>query len=152
MSAFFAGLHYWWPKITGRMYPEGIAQFAAVLLFFGFNFTFAPQFVMGYLGMPRRYHDYLPQFQVYHVMSSAGAMILAVAYLMPLFYFAWALRFGRHAGDNPWDATGLEWRASSPPAKENFARIPVVTEDPYQYHEHGQGPVHGAPAYKRQGG
>ena len=152
VSAFFAGLHFWWPKITGRMYPEGIAQFAAVLLFFGFNFTFFPQFIMGYLGMPRRYHDYLPQYQIYHVLSSSGAMILAVAYLLPLFYFAWSLRFGARSSDNPWDATGLEWRTASPPPKENFAHTPVVTENPYQYHESGQGPVHGQPAFKRQGG
>src|SRR5947209_10332831 len=82
VSAFFGGLHYWWPKISGRMYPESWARFAAILMFFGFNFTFFPQFVMGYLGMPRRYHIYPPEFQVYHVMSSAGAVVLAAAYLL----------------------------------------------------------------------
>ena len=84
VSAFFGGLHFWWPKITGRLYPEGWARFAAILMFFGFNLTFFPQFIMGYLGMPRRYHVYPPEFQVYHVLSSAGAAVLAAAYLLPL--------------------------------------------------------------------
>src|SRR4051794_23637263 len=120
VSAFFAGLHYWWPKITGRMYPEGWARFAAILMFFGFNFTFFPQFIVGYLGMPRRYHVYPPEFQVYNVLSSAGAGILAAAYLLPLGYLGWSLVWGCRAGDNPWDATGLEWRTASPPPRENF--------------------------------
>ena len=81
VSAFFGGLHYWWPKITGRLYSESWAQFAAVLMFFGFNFTFFPQFILGYLGMPRRYQIYPPEFQVYHVLSSAGAVVLAAACL-----------------------------------------------------------------------
>ena len=152
VSAFFAGLHYWWPKVTGRMYPEAIAKFAAILLFFGFNFTFFPQFVMGYLGMPRRYATYLPQFQVFHVASSLGALILAVAYLLPLGYFAWSLRFGKIAGPNPWDATGLEWSTPSPPPTHNFESLPVVREEPYAYHEEGVAPVDGGGVHKRQGG
>jgi cytochrome c oxidase subunit I len=101
--------------------------------FLGFNVTFLPQFVMGYEGMPRRYHVYPPQFQPYHVISTIGAMILAVAYLLPLFYLTWSLKYGKTAGPNPWNAKGLEWQTSSPPPKENFARTPVVTEDPYCY-------------------
>jgi cytochrome c oxidase subunit I len=151
VSAFFAGLHYWWPKITGRMYPEGWARFAAILLFFGFNFTFFPQFVMGYMGMPRRYAHYPAEFQVYHDMSSLGAMVLAVAYLLPLFYFAYSLRFGPHASRNPWSATGLEWRTASPPPKENFDRIPVVDNEPYEYHPKGASPQHGLAMHRSQG-
>jgi cytochrome c oxidase subunit 1 len=150
VSAFFAGLHYWWPKITGRMYPEGWAKFAAILMFLGFNFTFFPQFIMGYMGMPRRYATYPSEFQLYHVLSSSGALILAAAYLMPLFYFAYSLRFGAFAADNPWGATGLEWRTASPPPKENFATLPVVKSEPYQYHPKGQAPQHGQSIHLRQ--
>jgi cytochrome c oxidase subunit 1 len=89
---------------------------------------------MGYEGMPRRYQVYPDVFQVYHVISSAGALILSVAYLFPLFYLPWSLRHGERAGANPWGATGLEWTTLSPPPKDNFARIPCVTTEPYAYH------------------
>jgi cytochrome c oxidase subunit 1 len=139
VSAFFGGLHFWWPKITGRLYPELWARFAAVLMFFGFNLTFFPQFVMGYLGMPRRYHVYPPEFQVYHVLSTGGAVLLGVAYLMPLVYLIWSVRNGSRAGANPWDAKGLEWQTPSPPPHDNFLTAPWVT-DPYDYHP-AEGPV-----------
>lgn len=134
VSAFFAGLHFWWPKITGRLYPEGMARFAAILMFVGFNMTFAPQFILGYAGMPRRYHTYPADFQVWHVLSSAGAVVLAAAYLMPMAYLGWSLVWGRRAGNNPWGATGLEWQTTSPPPRENFATIPVVERRAYDYH------------------
>ena len=134
VSAFFGGLHFWWPKVTGRLYHEGLARFAAVLMFFGFNFTFFPQFVLGYAGMPRRYEVYPPEFQMYHVMSSAGATILAAAYLMPLCYLGWSAFHGAKAPSNPWRATGLEWRTPSPPPTENFALPPTVGHKPYGYH------------------
>lgn len=134
VSAFFAGLHFWWPKITGRLYPEGPARFAAILMFVGFNMTFAPQYIMGYAGMPRRYHVYPPDFQVWHVLSSAGAVVLAAAYLMPMAYLGWSLFRGRRAGDNPWGATGLEWHTASPPPRQNFTTIPVVRRRAYDYH------------------
>jgi cytochrome c oxidase subunit 1 len=104
-------------------------------MFFGFNFTFFPQFILGYLGMPRRYHAYPPEFQPWNVMSSTGAVVLAAAYLMPLGYLTWACFYGKHASANPWNAKGLEWRTSSPPPKHNFLRTPVVTEGPYDYHD-----------------
>ncbi len=135
VSAYFAGLHFWWPKITGRLYAETWARFAAYLMFFGFNFTFFPQFILGYLGMPRRYHTYPPEFQVWNVMSSTGAVVLAAAYLMPLVYLAWSLFHGKVAPDNPWRATGLEWRTTSPPPTHNFVLTPVVTDEPYDYHD-----------------
>lgn len=130
--AYFGGLHFWWPKITGRLYPEGWAKAAAIIIFLGFNLTFIPQFIMGYQGMPRRYYEYEPIFQNYHVLSTAGATILAVGYILPLFYMLWSLRNGPIAGNNPWGATGLEWQTTSPPPPENFFEKPVVSE-PYQY-------------------
>jgi cytochrome c oxidase subunit 1 len=133
VMAYFGGLHFWWPKISGRMYPEGWAKLAALTIFVGFNLTFFPQFILGYLGMPRRYHAYAPEFQVLNVMSTAGASILGIGYLLPLIYLVWSLRYGPHATANPWKATGLEWTTASPPPKENFEVTPVVTEEPYNY-------------------
>lgn len=134
VMAYLGGIHYWWPKVTGRMYSEGWARFAAILMFFGFNLTFFPQYILGYEGMPRRYYSYLPKFQDLNVLSSAGASILAVAYLLPVAYLLWSLRYGAAAGDNPWNARGLEWQTSSPPPRENFLRAPVVREA-YAYDE-----------------
>jgi cytochrome c oxidase subunit 1 len=152
VSAFMAGIHYWWPKVTGRMYNEFWAQFAAITMFFGFNMTFLPQFIMGWEGMPRRYHTYPEVFQIWHVFSSAGAGILAVAYLMPLIYLALSLKYGARAGDNPWGATGLEWQTPSPPPKENFKRQPVVIASPYLYHETGRpGAQHETTPMRMQG-
>jgi cytochrome c oxidase subunit 1 len=133
VMAYFGGLHYWWPKITGRIYSEAWAKVAAVIIFLGFNLTFFPQFILGYLGMPRRYHVYPPEFQVLNVLSTAGASILAIGYLLPLLYLIPSLWRGEPAGPNPWGATGLEWKTSSPPPPENFEEIPVVTGPPYNY-------------------
>jgi cytochrome c oxidase subunit I len=138
VSAFMAGVHYWWPKVTGHLYHEFWAQFAAITMFLGFNVTFLPQFVMGWEGMPRRYHIYPEVFQPWHIVSSFGALILAVAYLFPLVYLTWSLFYGEKAPDNPWGATGLEWQTASPPPKENFHRPPRVERDPYDYHDFGR--------------
>jgi len=131
--AFLGGLHFWWPKITGRLYPEAFAKISALLVFFGFNLTFFPQFLVGYLGMPRRYHTYPPEFQIYNVMSTAGATILGVGYLLPFIYLLWSLKYGAVAGPNPWRAKGLEWTIQSPPKTGNFDRTPIVHEEPYEY-------------------
>ena len=133
VSAFFGGLHYWWPKISGRFYPEVWARFAAVLTFVGFNLTFFPQFILGYLGMLRRSYTYPPEWQSWNVLSSAGASILAVAYVLPLFYLSWSLIWGGRAGPNPWGATGLEWTTPSPPPTHNWERTPIVKRGPYAY-------------------
>ncbi len=133
VMGYLAAIHFWWPKISGRMYPETWGKIAAGTIFIGFNLTFFPQFVLGYLGMPRRYHAYPPEFQVLNVMSSAGASILAVGYILPLIYLLWSLRYGEVASDNPWGATGLEWRTPSPPPTENFVETPVVTWEAYDY-------------------
>jgi len=131
--AYLGGLHFWWPKITGRMYPEAWARFAALVTFVGFNLTFGPQFLLGYLGMPRRYHAYAPEFQPLNVLSSAGASILAVGYAIPFIYFLWSLKYGEIAGNNPWGAKGLEWETTSPPPTFNFDHTPIVTEPAYEY-------------------
>jgi cytochrome c oxidase subunit 1 len=133
VMAYLGGIHFWWPKMSGRMYPEFWGKLSALLIFVGFNLTFFPQFVLGYLGMPRRYYEYPPEFQVLNVMSTAGASILAVGYLLPLVYLMLSLRYGPIAGPNPWRATGLEWQVPSPPPPENFTEPPVVTAGPYAY-------------------
>ena len=133
IMGYLGGLHFWWPKISGRLYPEMWARVAAVIVFVGFNLTFFPQFILGYLGMPRRYHAYTEEFQVLNVMSSAGASILGVGYLLPMLYFAWSMRYGAPAPANPWGATGLEWQTPSPPVTENFPVQPVVVDEAYEY-------------------
>jgi cytochrome c oxidase subunit I len=135
VTAFLGGMHYYWPKISGRMYPEMWAKIAAATLFLGFNLTFFPQFVLGYMGMNRRYYTYAPEFQVLNVLSTAGASILGIGYLLPLLYFAWSIRYGPRAGANPWNAAGLEWTTSSPPPSHNFDESPVVTTEPYNYED-----------------
>jgi cytochrome c oxidase subunit 1 len=133
IMGYLGGLHFWWPKITGRMYPAFWSKLSALAIFIGFNTTFFPQFLLGYLGMPRRYHAYPDDFQVLNVMSSAGATILGVGYVIPLVYFIWSMRYGKPASDNPFGAYGLEWETSSPPPTHNFAIPPVVTGEAYDY-------------------
>jgi cytochrome c oxidase subunit 1 len=133
IMGYLGGMHYWWPKITGRMYPESIARFAALIIFVGFNLTFGPQFIVGYLGMPRRYAMYPPEFQIWNVLSTAGATILGVGYVIPMVYFIWSVFRAPLAGSNPWGARGLEWEIPSPPPTENFLVTPVVTEGTHQY-------------------
>ena len=133
IMGYLGGLHYWWPKISGRLYPEGWAKLGALVIFLGFNLTFFPQFILGYLGMPRRYYAYPEEFQVLNVLSSAGASILGIGYLIPMVYFIWSMRYGPTAGANPWRATGLEWQTASPPPSDNFATTPIVTDDAYAY-------------------
>ena len=142
IMGYMAALHFWWPKMFGRMYPQGMAKVAAVLVFLGFNLTFFPQFVVGYLGMPRRYHFYPPEFQIYNVVSSSGAFVLGFGYLLPLLYLTYSLFKGEKVGANPWGAKGLEWETASPPPTENFEYTPVVTEEAYAYAKEGEAVVH----------
>jgi cytochrome c oxidase subunit 1 len=144
LMGYLGGLHYWWPKISGRLYPEGWGRFSALVVFVGFNLTFFPQFLLGYMGMPRRYHTYPEEFQVLHVMSTAGASILAVGYVIPMVYFIWSMRYGKIAPANPWPSPSLEWRTSSPPPTENFEESPVVTWEPYDFRPREEMPVIGA--------
>jgi cytochrome c oxidase subunit 1 len=133
LMAFLGGVHFWWPKMTGRMYPESLSKLSAVVSFIGFNLTFMPQFILGYLGMPRRYHAYPPEYQVLNVLSTAGATVLGIGFLLPLIYLAWSLKYGAIAGNNPWQATGLEWQIQSPPLTENFTEPVVMDHEAYDY-------------------
>jgi cytochrome c oxidase subunit I len=133
VMAYLGGVHYWWPKISGRMYPEFLAKIAAITVFLGFNLTFFPQFVLGYLGMPRRYAAYPEEFQMLNVLSTAGASILGVGYVLPLFYLLWSWKYGKVAPENPWRAPGLEWKTPSPPPTHNFEVTPTVTGMPYDF-------------------
>lgn len=135
VSAYLGALHYWWPKMFGRLYHEGIARANAILVFLGFNLTFFPQFIVGWLGMPRRYHYYYfaPEYQPYHIMSSMGASILAISLVVPVFYLGYSLLFGPKASANPWGTHGLEWTIQSPPITLNFEHIPIVTDEVYDY-------------------
>jgi cytochrome c oxidase subunit 1 len=135
LVAYLAGLHFWWPKMTGRMYSDWWSRVAAAIIIVGFFLTFVPQFILGYHGMPRRYPNYPQEFHVYNVMSTAGASILGLGYLLPVFYLTLSLFFGKKATANPWSATGLEWVSPSPPPLFNFdeAHMPVVVCGPYEY-------------------
>ncbi|HRJ27547.1 MAG TPA: cbb3-type cytochrome c oxidase subunit I [Fimbriimonadaceae bacterium] len=133
--AYLGGLHFWWPKMTGRMYPDSWGKLSAIIIFVGFNLTFFPQFILGFLGMPRRYATYAlaPQFQFYHILSTAGATVLGIGFLIPLFYLSWSLKHGPKAGKNPWGAKGLEWTVDSPPITTNFYETPIVDRPVYDY-------------------
>jgi len=135
MMGYLAGLHFWWPKITGRMYPEAPAKLAAVTIFIGFIVTFGPQFILGYMGMPRRYAAYPAEWQVLNVFSTAGATVMAAGYFLTPIYLVWSLRYGKVASSNPWNAAGLEWQTASPPITQNFLQTPVVTHEAYNYEE-----------------
>ncbi|MGQ9901781.1 MAG: cytochrome c oxidase subunit I [Fimbriimonadales bacterium] len=135
IMGYLAALHFWWPKMTGRMYPEGWGKLAAMLVFVGFNLTFFPQFILGYMGMPRRYHSYPEEWAVLNVLSTAGSSVLGMGYLLPVIYLTWSLKFGKVVAErNPWGARGLEWELVDPvPDPHNFERIPIVTRPAYDY-------------------
>ncbi len=133
IMGYLGGLHFWWPKMFGRMYSEFWARISAILVFVGFNLTFFPQFVLGYMGMPRRYHMYPDEFQVLNVLSSGGAAVLGAGYILPVLYFLYSLKYGEVAGNNPWGASGLEWRSQSPPITENFLEVPTDIPEAYEY-------------------
>ncbi len=129
-----AAMHYWYPKMFGRVYNEKVSKSAFWLLFVGFNTTYFPMFIMGWLGMPRRYYDYLPEFQIYHLVSTIGSWILITGILLMVGNLIKSLLSGKKITDrNPWGGETLEWQIETPPIHENFIDIPVVTEAPYQY-------------------
>lgn len=133
VMGYLGGLHYWWPKMSGKMYHEGLGRIAAIGIFLGFNLTFFPQFIAGYLGMPRRYHIYAEEFQIFNILSTGGAMVLGLSFIIPVFNMLWSLKFGKDAPANPWGAKGLEWTIPSPPTTHNFEVTPIVTEEAYAY-------------------
>ncbi|SMO55879.1 cytochrome c oxidase subunit I [Fodinibius sediminis] len=157
VMAFLAGVHYWWPKMTGRMYNETMAKISCVTIFIGFNVTFLPQFVMGSLGMPRRYFNYIEQFQIYHQISTVGSYILGIGFMMIFYYLIRSLYKGKKAEPNPWGSRALEWQVNSLPPLHNFHHTPVIINGPYDYHKpmdefqlglaengHGHAPQHEA--------
>ncbi len=131
--ALLGGLHYWWPKMFGRMYDERAARWAWLISFIGFNLTFLPQFVMGSHGMPRRYFNYLPQYTLMHQLSTIGAFLLGIGFFMTLAVLVYAIFRGRPAPANPWGASTLEWQSTSPPPHDNFSQTPVLGDDPYDF-------------------
>jgi cytochrome c oxidase subunit 1 len=135
MTAFLAAVHFWFPKITGRMYPEVWAKLAATAVSIGFILTFTPQFLLGNAGMPRRYATYPPRYQWLHVLSTAGATILAAGMVLTAAYLVVACFTGQRAGDNPWRSRGFEWRSPSPPPEANFLEPPQLADGPYDYEE-----------------
>jgi cytochrome c oxidase subunit 1 len=135
ITALMAGVHYWWPKAFGRMYDEKLGRIGSLLVFIGLNVTFFPQFVMGTRGMPRRYYNYLPEFQSLHQLSTLGAYILGAGFLLTAAYLIMSLKKKADAPANPWGGTTLEWQCSSPPPYYNFAQTPVVTQGPYDGYE-----------------
>jgi cytochrome c oxidase subunit 1 len=133
--ALLGGLHYWWPKMTGKMYNETLGKIGALLIFIGFNVTFFTQFILGSQGMPRRYFDYLPQYETLHFISTIGSYILAAGLFLVLFYLIHSLWRGKKATKNPWGAVTLEWtHCTSPPDPHNFKRTPLVTRGPYDFY------------------
>jgi cytochrome c oxidase subunit 1 len=137
MTAFLAGLHYWFPKMTGKLYSERWGLLSASLVTAGFFVTFFPQFLLGNAGMPRRYYDYPPEYQTLHVISTVGSWVLALGLTITLTYLLWALKSGKRSGDNPWHSASYEWMTRSPPPKHNFDEEPVFQTDPYDYTETG---------------
>jgi cytochrome c oxidase subunit 1 len=133
IMGFLGGLHFYWPKISGKLYPEWPGRISAIIIFIGFNLTFFPQFLVGYLGMPRRYHYYPDEFQVLNVASTAGATVLGLGYIIPIIYLVWSMFYGKKAPANPWNATGLEWFFNDTATTENFLETPVVEEEAYAY-------------------
>jgi len=133
VMALMGGIHYWWPKIWGKMYNETWAAVSAVLVFIGFNTTFIPQFIMGTRGMPRRYYTYLPQYEPLHQLSTYGSWIIAVGFVIMAVYLIHSIFKGKISGSNPWGALTLEWTTSSPAPQHNFARQPIASHGPYDY-------------------
>ena len=131
--AFFAAIHYWYPKMWGKMYNEFVANIAWAIMFVGFNVLYFPLFIIGIEGMPRRYYDYLPQFHTGHFISTIGGYILAVGFIIMLVNLTRARKYGKPAGPNPWGGVTLEWTIPSPPPLENFEEIPVIDKDPYTF-------------------
>jgi len=134
VMGFVGGLHYWWPKITGKLYNEKMAKFAWFFVFIGFNVTFIAQFIMGSRGMPRRYYDYLPEYESFHRISTMGSWLLAFGFLTMALMFVQSLRNGKKSSRNPWGSAALEWQTATPPPLANFVKVPTITRGPYDYH------------------
>jgi cytochrome c oxidase subunit 1 len=132
-AMFFGALHYWFPKMFGRMVRRRTAIVAFTTWFVGFNLLYAPLFVAGMKGMPRRYQDYLPEYQGYHQLSTYGSWVMVTGILLMIWNLVVSARKGEPATANPWGGATLEWTVSSPPPTHQFPTIPTVTHDPYDY-------------------
>jgi cytochrome c oxidase subunit 1 len=135
VMAFLGGLYYWWPKISGKMFNETIGKISCLLVFVGFNVTFLPQFVMGAQGMPRRYFNYIDQFQPFHQVSTIGSFILGLGFLLVMYNLIASIFKGQKASSNPWGSRALEWQVASPAPPHNFEHTPVLIHGPYDYHK-----------------
>ena len=135
VMAFLAGIHYWWPKMFGKMYNELWARIACIIIFVGFNMAFLPQFIMGAQGMPRRYFNYVEQFQIFHQFSTIGAYIMGVGFVIVFIYLVHSMVKGKLAPANPWGSRAMEWQTTSPPPLHNFNHTPVIINGPYDYHK-----------------
>ncbi len=133
LMALMGGLFYWFPKMFGKMHNDFLAKVSWFLVFVGFNVTFFPQFILGNLGMPRRYHDYVPEFELLNKISTVGSWLIGLGFLVALFVVIHGMLRGRKASDNPWGARSMEWLISSPPIHTNFETIPTIKADPYDY-------------------
>lgn len=142
VMGFLGGLHYWWPKMTGKMYSERLGAIACAIIFIGFNVTFLTQFALGSQGMPRRYYNYLDQFQPLHAFSSVGSWILGLGFMLMAFYLFASLRSGEKAPDNPWGGLTFEWQTSSPPPEHNFHHQPVAKHGPYDFSAQAEASLH----------
>lgn len=133
LMSICAALYYWWPKMFGKMYSEYWARLSFLFIFIGFNVTFFPQFILGAMGMPRRYHDYLVQYESLNKISTVGSWLIATGFIIVLGTIIHSILRGEKAEDNPWGAKTLEWQTQTPPPHENFNETPVVTAGPYEY-------------------
>jgi cytochrome c oxidase subunit 1 len=129
----FAAIHYWFPKMTGRMYDKRMSIVAWLITFVGFNLFYFPMFVLGWRGMPRRFFDYLPQYTELHQMINVGSFIMAAGLLLMAITLLQGLFAGKKAPANPWGGATLEWTLPSPPSTEDFEEIPVITTGPYEF-------------------
>lgn len=130
---FFAAMHYWWPKMFGVMYSRFTANLSAVIIFIGFNMLYFTMFILGYKGMPRRYYDYLPEFDMLHKIATVGSWILILGMIIMFANLFISIRKGKKATANPWGGMTLEWQVPSPPPLTNFKEIPTIKYGPYDY-------------------
>jgi len=133
--SYIGGLHHWWPKMFGRMYPQKLANITSWMVFFGFNLTFFPMFIVGTRGMPRRYYEYIASYQTLNQIATVGAGVLALSLFVTLGYLIYGAFKGQPASENPWNAKSLEWKTSSPPIEHNFHDQLIVSGTPYEYPE-----------------